>query len=338
MDSLIAVLRARRARLSPYEAAYLDLLSCDRVIEQCIEAASAMRRAAPRSQFAAYMTALVLRQINRPVGAESVFRTLDRRGGELRGRTNLYLHYASTELQLGHDSLALALAREGNAVAGSPIAFLYFEMAALARLRRFDEMTRTVDAAWALPAERRAGAARRAARVLYVLRHQGDSAQAEALGARLLAALATRTAPEAATARGRTERAGVLMATRRWADLEALTDSMTRAGDDRVPTLEARGVALAALGRREEAMAVASRLEHPTRPVRPEDGCSLAWRVCRTASRVMILAMLGQRAEAAALLEDRMYRIFVNSFADWDLLGEQLRGEPAFEAYVRGRG
>jgi serine/threonine protein kinase len=111
------------------------------------------------------------------------------------------------------------------------------------------------------------------------------------------------------------------------------------AGDSlRHRMLEARGVALAALGRRDEAMEVASRLEHPTRPVRPEDGCSLAWRVCRTASRVMILAILGQRAEAAALLEDRMYRIFLNWFADWDLLGERLRGEPAFEAYVRQRG
>ena len=45
-----------------------------------------MRRAAPRSQFAAYMEAITVRQFNRPVAAESVFRSLDRRGGELRGR------------------------------------------------------------------------------------------------------------------------------------------------------------------------------------------------------------------------------------------------------------
>ena len=48
--------------------------------------------------------------------------------------------------------------------------------------------------------------------------------------------------------------------------------------------------------------------------------------------------MLGQRAEAAALLEDRMYQIFLDWFADWGLLGERLRGEPAFEAYVKPRG
>jgi hypothetical protein len=50
------------------------------------------------------------------------------------------------------------------------------------------------------------------------------------------------------------------------------------------------------------------------------------------------MATLGQRAEAAALLEDRMYRILVSSVADWGLLGERLRGEPAFEAFVRTRG
>jgi hypothetical protein len=80
-------------------------------------------------------------------------------------------------------------------------------------------------------------------------------------------------------------------------------------------------------------------LEHPTRPVQPQDACSLAvWGVCRTEARAEILAMLGQRAEAAALLEDRMYRIFLNWFADWGLLGERLRGERSFEAFVRTRG
>ena len=105
-----------------------------------------------------------------------------------------------------------------------------------------------------------------------------------------------------------------------------------------MPTLEARGVALAALGRREEALAVARRLEHPTRPVNPTDGCPGTWNVCRTASRAVILAVLGQRAEAAALLEDRMYRVFINTFAEWGVLGEWLRGEPTFEAFARVRG
>jgi len=55
-------------------------------------------------------------------------------------------------------------------------------------------------------------------------------------------------------------------------------------------------------------------------------------------ARAEILAVLGQRAEAGGLLEPRMYRIFVNSFADWGLVGERLRGEPTFEEYVRRRG
>jgi len=340
-DSLIAVLQARRTRLSPYEAAYLDLLASGREAGQAehgIEAAYAMRRAAPRSQFAAHMTALTLRLNNHPVAAESVFRTLDRQGGELRGRATLYQHYASTELQLGHDSSALALAREGQAIAGTRTNLVYLEMAALARMRRFDEMTRAFDSAWAEPPERRARVTSRAAPVLYVLRHQGDSAQAEAFTARLFAALATRTAAEAASVIGRGERAAVLMASRRWAELGALTDSMTRAGDDRVSTLKARGVALAALGRRDEALAVARRLEHPTRPVQAQDECSLAWPVCRTEARVEILATLGQRAEAAALLDDRMYRMLINWFNDWGLLGERLRGEPSFDAFTRTRG
>ena len=33
-----------------------------------------------------------------------------------------------------------------------------------------------------------------------------------------------------------------------------------------------------------------------------------------------------------------MYRIYVNWFPDWALLGEQPRGEPAFEAFVKQRG
>jgi len=55
-------------------------------------------------------------------------------------------------------------------------------------------------------------------------------------------------------------------------------------------------------------------------------------------ARAEILSALGQRAEAAALLEDRMYRIFLNWFAEWGILGERLSGEPTFEAYVRRRG
>jgi hypothetical protein len=340
MDSLIAVLRARRARLSPYEGAYLDLMSCGQdagQAEQCIDITRAMRRAAPRSQFAAYMQALVLRQFNRPFAAESVFRSLDRQRGEMRGREFLFLHYASTELQLGRDSLALSLAREGDAVAGRRSALLYFELAALARMRRFDEMNRVFDSVWAESPDRRAGVFPHSAFVLYVLRHQGDSAEATAFGARLFAALASRTPSEANSPRGWGDRAALLMAMHRWAELDALTDSMVRAGDDRVPTLEARGVALAALGRRLEAMSVVGRLEHPTRRVEPKDGCSLAWAVCRTASRATILAMLGRRAEAMAILNDRMYRIFVNWYADFGLLGELLRGEPAFEEYIRPR-
>jgi hypothetical protein len=340
MDSLVAVLGARRSKLSEYEAGYFDLLTCSDVpgqLEQCFSAVEAMQRAAPKSQFAAYMRALVMRQSNRPVRAESIFKTLDRRGGELRGRTNFYQHYASAELQLGHDSSALALAREGNTVAGRPN-YLYFEMAALAHMRRYDEMRHAFDSAWASPPERRAGVAARAAFVLYVLRHQGDSAQADTLSVQLLAALGQRAAPEADSPNGQAERATVLMAMRRWAELDTLTAAMARAGDDRRPTLEARGVALAALGRRAEATAILTRLEHPSRPVGPQDNCSLTWRFCRTASRAKILAMLGQRAEATALLEDRMYRIFVNWFADWDILGEQLRGDPAFEEFVRLRG
>jgi hypothetical protein len=66
--------------------------------------------------------------------------------------------------------------------------------------------------------------------------------------------------------------------------------------------------------------------------------CAAAGRVCRTEARVEILATLGQRAEAASLFEDRMYRMLFNWCADLGLLGERLRGEPAFEAYVKPRG
>ena len=45
-----------------------------------------------------------------------------------------------------------------------------------------------------------------------------------------------------------------------------------------------------------------------------------------------------QRAEAASLLDDRMYRIFINTFAEWGVLGEWLRGEPTFEDFARIRG
>src|SRR5262249_52317213 len=257
-------------RLSPYEVAYLDLLSSSRDAghaDQAVEYTRAMRRAAPRSQFAAYMQALVLRQFNRPFAAESVFRSLDRQGGELRGRQFLFLHYASNELQLGRAALGLSVAGEGGSVAGRRSAFLYFELAALAHMRRFDEMHRVFDSVWAESPERRAGVFPQSASVLYVLRHQGDSVQAAAFGTRFLAALTSRTPSEANPPRGQSDRAAVLMAMHRWVDLGALTDSMVRSGDDRVPTLEARGVALAALGRRPEAMAVAGRLEHPTRAV-----------------------------------------------------------------------
>ena len=33
-----------------------------------------------------------------------------------------------------------------------------------------------------------------------------------------------------------------------------------------------------------------------------------------------------------------MYRVFINTFAEWGVLGEWLRGEPTFEAFARVHG
>ena len=342
-DSLLDRLRTRRASLTRFEAAYLDVLGCDRewspAYDRCIEAGQALAQVAPRSQFAQYLAGLMYRWSNRPRSADSVLRRLDPASGELRGRVYFFTHRSAALLDLGDAAGALALADEARRLVGERAVLLQYRVSALVALRRGDEAERVLDDAWTLPSDLGVTVAAIAARTIRFLRLAGDSARAERLGVRVLVRLDARPATESQGPAGRDDRMRVLVALRRWPAVVAITDSMAREGIVALPMSVARGVALALLGRRAEAIAIEARLAADRRPIGSVDQCSTGFRTCRAAARATLRAALGDRAGAMVLIEGENPRWYFDAEATGGvMLDELLRGYPAWERWKASRG
>jgi tRNA A-37 threonylcarbamoyl transferase component Bud32 len=335
-DSVARIVHSRRERLTPYEQAYLDYVTCgdrgDR--STCVESTRRMMERTPKSQFTAYLHAIMLRWDNRPAAAESIFSALDPRSGELRGRIYLPSHHARALHSLGKHERELAIARDGSAQYANRLFLAPDEISALIALGRLDEANRKIEAMFGLAPDLRSSAMRFAANAIYEFRWHGHAAAGDALGERLLARIARHSTSALSSTAAMLDNAEALAAMHRWAELERIADAALAADEYSVRGLTLRGIALAMQGKRSQALDVERTLARAVTPLRPVDGCTGAWR-CREDARAYILAALGDKAGAVSLMD---FRYFNEQFAHYDLLGEMLRGFPPFEAFIKPRG
>jgi hypothetical protein len=336
-DSLTRLLERRRDRMTPYEQTYLDYAGCRSSpgLVTCLPSTEALLRLTPKSQFVKYLRAIMLKWVNRPNAADSAFRALDPQSGELRGRIYFVQHHTGSLHALGEYGRELGVVREGQTRYPGRQFLSFTSARALVGLGRLAEADRAIDDAFRLGPDLRSSAALVGAMTMYELRWHGHVGAADSLGARLLARLDARPASEAETERGRWDRAVVLMATHRWKELGALTDSMAPGDRGNVEVLRLRGVARAMQGDRAGAEAIDQALEQDQRPIRPADRCAF-WAVCRRTARAYIAAALGDQPRAVSLIDGWVFR---NAFeAHFDLLGELLRDYPPFQELARPGG
>jgi tRNA A-37 threonylcarbamoyl transferase component Bud32 len=336
-DSLIRLLEGRRERMTPYEQVYLDYARCRSSpgLATCVPSTEALLRLTPKSQFVRYLNGIMLRWVNRPRAADSVFRGVDPLSGEMRGRIYYVTHHAGSLHALGEYERELAVVRQGQVQYPGRQVLAFTNIRPLVALGRLEEVDRALGEALRLPRDLRVSAALTGAMTVYELRWHGHTGAADSLGTRLLTWLDARPAAEAETERGRHDRAVLLMATRRWRELEAVTDSMAPGDPGNVEVLRLRGVALAMQGQRAAAEAIEQALERDTRPIRPVDQCAF-WAVCRRVARAYIAAALGDQARAITLTDGWPFRY--DTEAHFDLLGELLREYAPFQALARPAG
>jgi tRNA A-37 threonylcarbamoyl transferase component Bud32 len=336
-DSLIRLLEGRRERMTPYEQVYLDYAKCRSSpgLSTCVPSTEALLRLTPKSQFVRYLNGIMLRWVNRPRAADSVFRGVDPLSGEMRGRIYYVTHHAGSLHALGEYERELAVVRQGQVQYPGRQVLAFTNIRPLVALGRLDEVDRALEEALRLPRDLRVSAALTGAMTLYELRWHGHTGAADSLGTRLLTWLNARPVAEAETERGRHDRAVVLMATRRWRELEAVTNSMAPGDPGNVEVLRLRGVALAMQGQRAAAEAIEHVLERDTRPIRPVDQCAF-WAVCRRVARAYIAAALGDQARAVTLTDGWPFRY--DTEAHFDLLGELLRDYAPFQALAKPAG
>jgi aminoglycoside phosphotransferase (APT) family kinase protein len=335
-DSLAPVLEQRRGRLTPFERAYMDYVTCGSSPQRqtCAPATAEMVRLTPKSQFAAYLHGIMLRWTNRQRSADSVFRRLDPKSGELRGRIYFVRHHAGVLHALGEHHRELSIARDGRAQYPARLFLAYSEIGALVALGQLNEVERAVDEMLTLAPDQRSSAALSGALTVYDLRWHRHPSAADTLGRKLLAWLDARPTPNGGTAASRRDRAAVLTATHHWRELESIADTLVSEDPGNVLALRHRGVALAMQGRRADAEAVDQALERDRRPIRPADGCPSALHTCRSMARAFIAAALGDKARAVSLLD---YANFNDQFAHFELIGELLRDYRPFLDFIAPR-
>ena len=337
-DSLARILVSRRARLTPFEQAYVDYVTC-KIEEDCVKATAEMARLAPKSQFTAYLNAITLRWVKRPSAADSILRSLDARSGELRGRIYLVHHHAGSLHVLEQYEREYAVMRAGLVQYPGRLFLAADHIRALIALGKLAEADRSVDSMFTLAPDQRSSALWFGANTVHELRWHNHPAEATALGEKLLRRMSALPRLEGDSSRVWLERRGrleVLAATRQWAALESSADDVLREDPRSIIGLRMRGVALGMQGKRALALGVDSVLATATTPEQLADLCYSALPgACRRVARAYIAAALGDKARAVSLLD---YRSFNDTFAHYDLIGEWLRDYPPFQEFIRNRG
>ena len=292
-DSLGQTLLGRRDRMTPYEAYSVDetLAACRGASDAAYRAAVRKAEIAPRSAITRFGVAVAAVAVGHYDEAVRIFEQLH--GGDaptaLRERTDFVLAYARALHATGAHVDELALARALRARSPELDEGIVAEMRALAALGRTDDVRTLV----ASSAGRVSGAALEA--VVDELRAHDRAADARSLAARLVESTRARLLEGNGTslsARGALVRA--YLAAERWTDARRLADSLVQAHPASPSLLALKGRVAAHQGDRRAAAMVLGALEQLGDP-----GSTAP----NALARARIMAVLGERDEALALLQ-----------------------------------
>ena len=337
-DSAVAVLRQRRPRMTPYEQAYFDYAACtnSRDHASCVTATREMVRLSPKSQNAAYLHGITLRDANRPREADSVFRRLDPRSGELAGRIYLLEHASSALHALGEYQREFDFMRSASAQYPGRQYLAPFVIRAFVAVGRLREADSVVTAALSLPNDLRQSASGTAVTAIRELRWHGHASEADALAVRVLSWTSTRPAVERESVEGRVDRADLLMVAHRWEALQALTDSLVAAVPTNGYARMMQGIAFAKRGKLAEAEVSLGTLVSFENRIDPQDKVNCGDdSLCRQGLRAGIAAALGDPARAVSLLPPRFGTTGRGHF---HVIGEMLQDYAPFQDLIKPRG
>jgi tetratricopeptide (TPR) repeat protein/tRNA A-37 threonylcarbamoyl transferase component Bud32/TolB-like protein len=307
-DSLTQLLERMRNRMTAMELAEQDWVWGDLYGDRprSLRGADALYRLDPSAN--GHMAGLTYMRANRLEGALERFLAVDREAPCLRDFTMWWLSSAEAYHQLGRHDEELALARAGLERFPDNRGLLDRELWALAALGRFQAVDSLLDVVAGLPPAADDGL--RPLLAALELRAHGHREAAEAVLRRAI----DRYAPQPSNEQ-RDNRAYAFYAAERWAEAETILAELLNTQPDNPTYLRRRGVALAKLGRRDEAVEMARRLDGLQG--RPNI------RGTHVAAQAEIAAALGDREEALRLLR----RAFDEGYA----YGIVIHREPAYD-------
>ena len=329
-DTLAQTLQLRRDRLTPWDRMLLDfhLALLGESNAEPLRVAQAMDARFP-GPLSAYLVALNSVRNNRPALAiEALERTRSMRG-IMNGWTSYWGVYTRAHHMLGQHRRELRAARKARAEYPALIITLGYEVRALAALGRADEVFRRLDESLSLAAgtESTPMAVMRDAGLEFDA--HGDTTSARVALERALDWHRNHPAPEGEETAWRTDLAWLLLLTGRDAEAEDVYRSLA----SRAPTNLTYAGALAVLAIRRGDRAAADRTARELGVLdrRFLFGAHRYW-------QAVIVAQLGQKDEAVALLRDAFAHGWNPDTGHRDPLLRPLRGHQSFEDLLRPEG
>jgi tRNA A-37 threonylcarbamoyl transferase component Bud32/tetratricopeptide (TPR) repeat protein len=325
VDSLNTELRARRDRLTPYEAYSVDEVAaqCRGAWEAAYRAAKRKEELAPRSEVARYGVAVAALAAGRPSETVELLGAIDAERGQrsaLRSRFDYYLTYTRALHLVGDYRRELEIARRMRQLFPDLDDALAVEMRALVSLGRVAELRPLVDRAVTM------SSLSTLEWTAEELRAHGHAAEARAVAGELADWIRSRPTQEAQTVGMRSALARALYAAERLDEARALVDTLAQRYPESVGLLGLRGRIAARLGDSVTAQAASNALL----------AAAQSSREANALTRAKIAALLGQRDVAIRLLRDAVAQGEMQALRmreDPDLLG--LRDYPPFETLVR---
>jgi tetratricopeptide (TPR) repeat protein len=330
-ESLLAPLVGNRGQLGRYDRCRLDFVLAMRklVIAPIYDAARCMMQAAPGSDDATREVALFALRLNRPQEAIRLLKGLDPDHGLVKRWAGYWSFLSDAYHSAGDFAGELGVAREGQRRYPESPAFLYHEAKALAALGRLDDVAVTLSAMRSLPGA--PGLGMYSLVVGQELRVHGYPDAAREVFDQAVAWFQSQP-QDSEGARAQT--AAALYEAERWDDARACFEELGRQHPGNTTYLALRGLLAARRGDRALAMTISERLRS-ARPSSPMEasGTSL--------QRAQILAVLGEKEEAMALLQQWIdqgapweYQRFLH--LEFDFLS--LHDYPPFQELVRLKG
>lgn len=325
VDSLGALLRTRRDRLTPYEAYSVDEVSaqCRGAWEAAYRAAKRKEELAPRSDLARYGVAVAALAVGRPAETVALLDGVSSERGQrgaLQSRFDYYLTYTRALHLIGNYRRELEVARRMRQLFPDLDDAVAVEIRALVALGRVDDLRPLLDRAVIM------SSISTLEWTAEELRAHGYTKEAREVALELAEWIRARPLHEAQTVAMRSALARSLYAADRWDEARALVDTLVERFPESVGLLGLRGRIAARLGDRETAQATSNALLAAAHSPRETNALT----------RAKIAALLGQRDVAIRLLRDAVAQGEMQPMRmreDPDLLG--LRDYPPFETLVK---